>query len=201
MILRLTPLQNLFKRIKGKTRDYQHLLRITLNTLVLTAVGWVSLIHHIVSVLIRTELVSASQVTPTNTDREWEQGSTGLLASLLLDRLTVKLPSVWTVCEQNNVQRSTCYFMLAASWELSAYLHISTFSQGKTNLYQNMYFQEDKNNKSIQATSYHQVEHVGGVGWGWTIKHCRNCIVAKCNIQISGDAVFLTEVKCATTHL
>ena len=75
-----TSLQNQFKRIKDERRDYQHLLGITSNILVLLTVG--SLIQHTVSIF-----CSWSQVTPSDTDREWERQSTGLLPSLLLDRL------------------------------------------------------------------------------------------------------------------
>lgn len=64
VILGLTPLQNLFRRIKAKRRDYQRVA--SLNILVLKTVG--SLIHTVC--LYENRIVSLfSQVTPTNPDR------------------------------------------------------------------------------------------------------------------------------------
>lgn len=64
VILGLTPLQNLFRRIKAKRRDYQRVA--SLNISVLKTVG--SLIHTVC--LYENRIVSLfSQVTPTNPDR------------------------------------------------------------------------------------------------------------------------------------
>lgn len=105
VILGLTPLQNLFRRIKAKRRDYQRVA--SLNILVLKTVG--SLIHTVC--LYENRIVSLfSQVTPTNPDRmktgkHWFVNITVVGQSF----------TVWTVCEQNNMQTTVFYFMVAAS--------------------------------------------------------------------------------------
>lgn len=131
LILSHAFVQNLL-RIKDKAKDYQHLLRMTLNILRLKTLGSVSLLcpprYDQNWLLLVTHLRLHPLMLRENENRG---ASTSLLVtSLLLDRLSLsnchEHQPVWTECVQNTVQRPTWYFMLVASPKLSAYLHIST---------------------------------------------------------------------------
>lgn len=121
----------------------------------------VSPIHHIV--LIRTELAStsdSSQVTPANTDGEWEQRGL-LVTSLLLDRLSHCQTAMSTSQSGLCVRKTTCRglhvitcWLLPENYQpicifLQRFREISFSWEKHIYLYHKMSFQWNKNNSEV----------------------------------------------------